>query len=329
MTMRKLNSYLMKKYSFKIAALAILLLFIFSIVILEQQEKEPPYWHLGLQIESFDWDNNTGQIKANIRNLDEENITLSQIYVNGVLDNKISVIPYVLPPYHTVEIAISEVFPIIPKQITIEVHTENNFECTRLHSFIDFEMLRVYWNESTGKIKVLVSNTGEYPEINFKEIFVNGIVDEAASVNKMYIPASEAPSTYEKTYEISLSKIFAIKPTKIELKLVTVDGNSFELVSPFTGLMSISLLKWDEISGQIKFLVYVPSAYFLEKEQPITFDEIYVNGTLDKSALITRVYSETYEVTLSKKYLNCPLQVSVKVVADFGGFCEITNDNLL
>jgi hypothetical protein len=31
-------------------------------------------------------------------------------------------------------------------------------------------MLRVYWNESTGKVKVLVRDTGDYPEVNFGEV---------------------------------------------------------------------------------------------------------------------------------------------------------------
>ncbi len=113
------------------------------------------------------------------------------------------------------------------------------------------------------------------------------------------------------------------------LKITTADGKSFELVSPFDRRMEFFSIQWDESTDKIKFQAYIPAAHYLEKEKDVTFDEIYVNGTLDDAAVITRVYSEMYEIVLSKTYMDCPSQVTVKVITDFGAFCEATDDNLM
>jgi len=175
---------------------------------------------------STDWDNSTGQIKVTVVNRADEETTLTEIYVNGILDDKAANVPQVLLPHQEVEITLSATYMVMPIQITIKIHTENyNFSVYGPITFIEFEMLRVYWDESTGRIRVLVENTGEYPEVNF--------------------------------------------------------------------------------------------------------GEIYVNGTLDDAAVITRVYSETYEIVSSKTYINCPSQVTIKVITDFGAFCETTDGDLM
>jgi hypothetical protein len=50
----------------------------------------------------------------------------------------------------------------MPTAITIEVHTTNS---TLGHdvTFIGFQMLRLYWNETTQKIQVIAIDTGQYP----------------------------------------------------------------------------------------------------------------------------------------------------------------------
>jgi hypothetical protein len=84
----------------------------------------------------------------------------------------------------------------------------------------------------------------------------------------------------------------------------------------------ISDLQWNKTTSHLSFLTYIPSASYLEKTQPITFSGIYVNGTRDESANITRVYGETYDVVLSATYTTCPSQVTVKAVTNFGAFAE-------
>jgi hypothetical protein len=86
--------------------------------------------------------------------------------------------------------------------------------------------------------------------------------------------------------------------------------------------MQINFLRWDEQTGQIKFLVYIPSAHDLEREKPLTFQEIYVDGIVAKVDSISRAYPETYEITLSKTYSEAPAQLTIRVDTDFGAFGE-------
>ena len=53
------------------------------------------------------------------------------------------------------------------------------------------------------------------------------------------------------------------------------------------------------------------------------------NGIIDESPSISRIYSETYEVTLSKTYPKCPSQVTVRVLTDFGAYGEAYDNNLI
>lgn len=323
----------MNKNYFKLAAFVVLVIFIVGVFLAEQHEPERPLWLDGIDFENVDWDKTTGQIKAYVWNFGSKYYNLSQIYVNGTLDNDCLIKPRVLGPNQTAEITLSETYTVLPKQVTIEINTDNQYSVGHEHTFIGFKMLRVYWDENTSKIKVLVTNIGDYPEVNFEEIYVNGTLDDKVFVTKKYIPASQAPRSYEKTYEISLSGLYITKPKEMQLKIVTSEGLSFELESPFDGGKSISMhinsIKWFEDTGQIKFLVYNPTSHFLEKEQPIAFDQIYINGTLDESAVVTRIYGETYDIALSRIYPDCPSMATVKVVTDFGAYCESYDNNLV
>jgi len=275
---------------------------------------------------STEWDNASKQINITLVNYEDEETTLTAIYVNGILDDKIASIPQVLSPNQEVEITLSEKYTIMPKQVTIEVQAENYpWRGRWTATFIDLRLLRVYWDESTGRIRVLLENAGEYSEVNFSKVYVNGTLDDAAVVPRgTYGGQARYP-----IYEISLSGIYLSKPTAMLLKINTADGNSFELESPFEEIINLFSIQWDESTGRIKFFVYIPTAHFLEKDIDITFDEIYVNGTLSDVAFISRVYSETYEIVLSKSYENCPSHATIKVVTDFGAFCERTDYNLL
>ena len=317
---------------FKLVALAVLVIFIAGVFLAQQNEQIRPLWADGIDFKNVDWDKSTGQIKAYVWNFGSKEYTLSQIYVNGTLDNDCSVDPRVLGPNQTAEITLSETYTILPKQITIQINTDNKYSIGHRHTFIGFEMLRVYWNENTSKINVLVINTGDYPEVNFGQIYINGTLDESAVFTQKNIQSRGR----DQTYEISLSGKYMKKPTKMLLKIVTADGTTFELESPFNRNLKIDSIKWFESTGEIKFLVY---ASLLEGEKEIIFDEIYINGTLDESAVVTRLTTaqkeafyltgNIYDVALSGRYDSCPSEATVKVVTDFGEFCESYDNNLI
>ena len=316
---------------FKLAALAVLVIFIAGVFLAEQHEPER-LWFDGFHVKNVDWDKSTGQLKAYVLNDGSEYYNLSQIYVNGTLDNDCLVVPRVLGPNQTAEITLSKTYTVLPWQVTIRISSDN-YSVNQRFTFIDFKMLRVYWNENTSKINVLVSNTGDYPEVNFGQIYINGTLDESAVITQKKFQDQRR----HQTYEISLSGKYVKKPIKMLLKIVTADGKTFELESPFIGNISIDSIKWFESTGEIKFLVYT---HLLEGEQEITFDEIYINGTLDESAVVTRLTTaqieafhlsgnNIYDVALSGRYANCPSETTVKVVTDFGEFCESYDNNLV
>ncbi len=317
------SNWINSKDYFKLTALAILLIFVLGVAFAEMQEPEFGPFGLGLNIKNVDWDNSTGQIKVIFQNYEKREITINEIFVNGLIDEKNSNMSIVLVPNQTAEIILTKTYPIMPKRLLIEFQADN-FRGGYEHIFIDFEMLRVYWNQSTGKINVLVTNIGRYLEVNFKEVYVNQTLDDKAVITKQNFEPSK-----DQIYEIALSKTYLSKPKQMELKIVTADGTSFELSSPFfDGNMIINSIKWFEDTGEIKFLVYIGTASFIVKEQDIKFDKIYVNGTLDENFGINRIYSETYEITLSKTYRECPSEVTVKVLTDYGAYHE-AYDNYL
>ena len=317
------SNWINSKDYFRLAALAILLIFVLGVAFAEMQEPKFGPFGLGLNIKNVDWNNSTGQIKVIFQNYEKKNITINEIFVNGLIDEKNSNISMVLAPNQTAEIILTETYPTMPKRIRIEFQADN-FQSGYEHIFIDFEMLRVYWNQNTGKINILVTNIGQHPEVNFKEIYINETVDEKAVITKQNFEPSK-----DQIYEIFLSKTYLNKPKNMQIKIVTTDGTSFELSSPFVdGSMIINSIKWFKETGQIKFLVYIGTASFIEKEQDIKFDKIYVNGTLDENVAVNRIYSETYEITLSKTYQEQPSEVTVKVLTDYGAIGEEYDNNL-
>lgn len=306
----------------RLAALAILVIFVLGVVILEMPMPQFGPFGIGSSIKNVDWNNSTGQIKVTFQNFEKKSITINKIFVNGSNEDNNSNLPLTLLPNQPAEIILTKTYPVMPKRLMIEYQTDN-FRGGCEHIFVDFEMLRVYWNQTTGKINILVTNIGEYPVVNFKKIYINETLDEKAIITKQNFEPS-----VDKIYEISLSKTYLNKPQKIKLKIETADGTFFELNSPFDGQFIINQIKWYEETGQIKFLVYIGTASYIEKEQDIKFNKIYINETIDESPIINRIYSETYEITSSKTYQECPSQVTVKVLTDFGAYSEATDNNL-
>ena len=264
------------------------------------------------EITSVSWINQTGQFKVFVQNVAKIPVTLSEVYVNGALDNSAEFTFYEIPAGATSEITLSETYKKAPNELTIKVVSSNGDFWEMRRVLINFQMQRVYWDMGTGQIKVLVKNTGDYRDINFGLVYVNGTSDNAAVI--------ALTDLAEGIYEITLSGKYLSKPTSLLLTITTEDGKTFTLSSPFTGIMSLGGIEWDESTGHISCQVYIPSAGYFEGEQGVTFDGLYINGTRDESPEITRPYSETYKIMSSSVYEDRPSRVSVKVVTDFGAF---------
>jgi hypothetical protein len=277
----------------------------------------------GLYFESVNWDNNTGQIKAVVRNADKIDVTISQIYVNGTLDDNYVIVPQVIQQYETVEITLSETHSTMPKEVKIELDTDDGYKTGIDKTFIDFEMLGLYWDEEWGKIKAVVTCKCDYPEIAFGDIYVNGTLDDEVVITKQFY-------TDEPRYDIYLSGTYEKKPTNTELRIVSVNGYTFELTAPFYMGNFIRSFWLDESVGQLKVVVYFHGGNVVEGA--FTYGDIYVNGTVDNAATIysyePETYSDTYVIILSKVYANVPSQVTIKVITHFEAFDEVGTDEL-
>ena len=279
--------------------------------------------HWGLYFKSVDWDNNTGQIKAYVVNADKEDTTISQIYVNGTLDDKSEIVPQVLQELQTTEIILSETYSIMPQEVTIELITDDGYKTGIRKTFIDFEMLGLFWDEEWGKIKVVVTCKCDYPDIAFGDIYVNGTLDDDVVVSEQFY-------TDKPRYDLYLSGNYQNKPTSMELRIVSVNGHSFELKAPFYIGNFIRSFWLDEDIGQIKVVVRFHGTNI--PEGAFTYGEIYVNGTLDDEATIysyePETYSDTYAIILSKFYTTVPSQLTIKVITHYGAFDEVGTEEL-
>ncbi len=267
-----------------------------------------------IEVQKVDWDNATGKINVYIQNfgLAQE---IKEIHVNGKLDEQAVIdLNGTLENNHTCEVTLSETFAIMPSNITLGVYATKSYTIETV-SFIEFQMLGLYWNENTQKIHALITDTGSYPQVNFGTVYVNTVADNGAVIKEINNSRVQG-----KMFNISLSGTYPSKPSTMLLDF-TADGVMFNLTSPFTTDMIINSPSWNEKTGEVKFLVYSP--YFnLEGEKATSFDGVYVNGVLDNTPILNRVYPETFEAVLSTRYPVAPANLTIGVVTDSGAFGE-------
>ena len=272
------------------------------------------YPHGMVEIQNVYWNNQTGQITAFLQNFGYPQ-EIKEFHVNGKLDEQAMIVPNGTLEYNqTCEATLSETYAVMPSNITIGVYSTKGsmFETV---TFIAFQMLGLYWNENTQKIQALITDTGSYPEVNFGKVYVNSVADNGAIIKE-----TNDSNVQGRMFNISLSGTYPSKPSTMLLEF-TADGLPFDLSSPFSTDMIINSLKWDEKTSEVNFLVYSP--YFnLGGEKTVSFDGVYVNGTLDTSPTFNKVYSETYETILSTKFPVAPSTLTIRVMTDYGAFGE-------
>ena len=267
--------------------------------------------HGMIDIQKINWNNNTGQIKAYVQNYGCPE-AINQVYVNGKLDGQALIVPSrTLAFNQTCEITLSQTYVTMPPQITVAINLTDGYVC-RGTTFVGFEMLALNWNESTQKIEALITDTGQYRQVYFGNVYVNGTEDNGATISNMHYP--QVPG---QIFKISLSGTYPSKPQSLLLNF-TADGSSFNMTAPFTTDMIMNSAAWDEKTRQITFLVYSP--YFGLEGKPVSFDGVYVNGIPDEAPLVSKVYSQTYKITLSTEYAEAPTGLTIGIMTDYGAF---------
>jgi hypothetical protein len=262
-----------------------------------------------------EWENSTGQIKAYFQNYDDSQ-TIDRIYVNNKLDDRASIAPSRnIEHDQTCEITLSQRYSVMPQNVTITIQgTNGNYSQTT--NFIGFEMIGLFWNETTQKTEAIIADNGTWSQVNFGKIYINGAADNASIITNVTNPYAADPyCMQQKWFKVSLPGTCASKPTSMTLDF-SADGSTFHLTSPFNTNLGINEVKWDNKTGQVKFWVF--SQNFDLEGKPIQFDKVYVNGVLQNAANISRVYSETYQITSSTTYEQAPSPLTLMVVTDYG-----------
>ncbi len=307
-------------FSTRVAAIiiAIGLLFVglaFSLVFFEQTEFIPKglpsdYWWLHpTVIKSVDWDKNTGYITASVEYIGNETVTLNEVYVNETLDAGAAIVPRVLSQYQTAEITLSKSYFPEPLQIAIRIATSDEHDAYFEMTFFGIGLVQVDWDESTGRFRVSVRNTGD-ESVTLNEIYVNGALDGAAIPNPVVLAAGQ-------TTELTTSWTDWDTHTDIPIKVNTVEGASAQESAPIYGIW-IQSINWNRGIGQI--VAYVYSRGY---KRDVNVTSVYVNGTLDAEANIQRSL-DLCSITLSKTYVNNPTELTLKVVTADGAFDELT-----
>jgi hypothetical protein len=113
-------------------------------------------------------------------------------------------------------------------QITIRVSTSDGHDASRSTYFFAIRLESVSWDESTGKLKVIVKNTGD-EEVTLKQTYVNATLDGAAIPNPMVLAADQE-------IELALSGTYWDTHADIPIKVTTLEGAYDESSSPIFGI---------------------------------------------------------------------------------------------
>jgi hypothetical protein len=262
-------------------------------------------------IESVSWDENTHQIKIIVEHTGKDTVTLEQVYTNKTLDSNAVISDRTLSQNETTEIVLSQKYDSKPNRIEIRVTTTNVLELWKNKIFYEIGIIQVDWDENTGKIQIVVRNSGE-ETVTLSKVLVNGAVDVSALPNLITL------DSYKET-PITLTGTFMNTHTPISIKVMSQQGIFAEQSNSIYNLW-IQSINWNSKTGNITAYVY-ENGYEEAKNEKITY--VYVNGTLDPAPTINDG-NGFWNLTLSKNYSSKPQQLTLKIVTSNGTSTELT-----
>ena len=174
-----------------------------------------------ITLEHVAWDDRTGKIKVAVKNIGYETITLSEVYVNGTLDDAAIPNPIVLSKDNTAEVTLSGTYTDTHTHIPIEVTTLEGASDEKSAPIHGIWIQSINWNRNTGEILAYVYGNG-YEDVTVSSVYVNGTLDSAATI---------WPHSTTDFWTITLSETFVNNPSPLTLKVVTADGAFAELTS--------------------------------------------------------------------------------------------------
>ncbi|WGM90107.1 MAG: hypothetical protein IAX21_02530 [Candidatus Bathyarchaeota archaeon] len=266
---------------------------------------------LPTEIKSINWDENNHQIKVIVENTINDTVTLIEVYSNETLDSEAVIATRVLSQNQSTEIILSQKYITKPNRITVRITTSGEIDAYKSKIFYEIGLNQVDWDEKTGKIKVVVRNSGD-ETVTLSEVYADGARDVSALPDPIILESQQETT-------VSLTGTFMDTYTPIPIKVVTIEGISAEVSKSIYGLW-IQSINWNSNEGKIVAYVY-EDGYEGAGDGEVAY--VYVNGTIDSSATI-HDGDGVWNISLSATYVNKPQQITLKVVTTKGAFGEMT-----
>jgi hypothetical protein len=175
------------------------------------------------------------------------------------------------------------------------------------------EIKSISWDESTSQIRVLVEYTAN-GNVTLEAVYANETLDAEAVIGTRVLSKGQ-------TAEITLSEKYATKPTQITVRVATSDGLDAFKAKTFYAI-TLEQVDWDEKTSKIRFVVKNYG------DETVTLSEVYVNGTLDASAMPNPKILQTNQkavVTLSGTYTDTHVAIPIKVMTMEGAANECSS----
>jgi hypothetical protein len=150
--------------------------------------------------------------------------------------------------------------------------------------------------------------------VTLNEVYANETLDAQAVITTRVLSKGQ-------TAEITLSKTYAAKPTRITVRVATSDRFDAIKTKVFYAIW-LEQVNWDQSTSKIRVVVRNSG------DETVTLSEVYVKGTLDASAipspLILRRDREAV-VTLSGTYMDTHTSIPIKVMTLEGAVGECSS----
>lgn len=160
----------------------------------------------------------------------------------------------------------------------------------------------INWDESNRQIRVLVEYT-DNGTVTLEDVYANETLDAEAVIGTRVLSKGQ-------TAEIILSETYVTTPTQITVRVATSDGLDAFKTKTFYAI-TLEQIDWDEKTS--KFSVVVKNY----GDEPVTLSEVYVNGTLDASAIPNpKILQKDQKavITLSGTYTDTHAAIPIKVM---------------
>jgi hypothetical protein len=147
---------------------------------------------------------------------------LSEVYVNGTLDESAAIAPRELPGSQPREsqisaVTLSGVYVDEPSMISIRVVTDRGYWNELTAHGLPISINKAYWNSTNGQITIHLLYFAQEKTV-LSKVFVNGTLDDSALFSRRELQEPFQISV------ITLSGTYVSRPAQTSIQVVAEDG---------------------------------------------------------------------------------------------------------